>query len=62
MNIAGKYYMVVYLDENERFINMEVLYVSPFRTVEQTARGWAEEQGFTYSSLKYKYNRDENPD
>lgn len=59
MDIAGKYYMVVYLDENERFIDMEILYVSPFRSVEQTAQGWANEQGFTYSSIKSKYSRDE---
>ena len=52
--------MVVYFNEQKEVIEMEVLYVSPFRSVEDTARNYAFEQGFDYHSIKYKFNRNEN--
>lgn len=60
MSKVGSYYMVVYFNEQKEVIEMEVLYVSPFRTVEDTARNYALEQNFEYHSIKYKFNRNEN--
>ena len=57
---AGSYYMVVFFDDKKEIVEMEVLYVSPFRNVEDTAAGFAEEQGFKYSTIKYKFNRKES--
>ena len=57
--MVGSYYMVVFLNEKNEIIEMEVLYVSPYRTVESTAKNYAQEQGFAYSSIKSKFNRDE---
>jgi hypothetical protein len=58
--MVGSYYMVVFLNEKNEIIEMEVLYVSPYRTVESTAKNYAQEQGFVYSSMKSKFNRNEN--
>ena len=56
---VGSYYMVVFFNDKKEIIDMEVLYVSPHKTVESTALNYSFEQGFTYSSLKYKFNRNE---
>jgi hypothetical protein len=57
--MVGSYYMVVFLNEKNEIIEMEVLYVSPYRTVESTAKNYAREQGFAYSLIKSKFNRNE---
>jgi len=55
MEKSGNYYIVVFFDNKNEVIEMEVLYVSPISNVENTAWSYANEQNFDYDNIKYKF-------